>query len=331
MSRPLESRVPVGLPAALAEVGVSLAAVLTAAGLPARLFDATVVRLPVAHYFDLWRAIRAVSGDPSVGLRLVQRVRAELTEPLFLALFCARDLGAAVDAVARYKRMLSPEALAVSRDGAELTLEYVWSPAHGEPPQALVDAELAFLVEVARRATRELGLSPLRLSLRAAALDPGAQHADFFRCPVVLGAAVDAVTFRGDDARRPFHTHNPSMLQALDPYLRAQTPTESPLTRLRAALAEGLRGRRLTVRSVARDLALSSRSLQRMLTEHGTTFRAELDAVRNQHALAYLRGSVYSDAEVAWLLGYEDPNSFYRAFRGWNGITPAEARRRAQA
>lgn len=331
MTRPLESKVPVGLPAALAEVGVSPAAVLTAAGLPARLFDATVVRLPVARYFDLWRAIRAVSGDPSVGLRLVQRVRAELTEPLFLALLCARDLGAAADAVARYKRMLSPEALAVSRDGAELTLEYVWSPEFGEPPQALVDAELGFLVEVARRATRELGLSPLRLSLRATALDPGAQHADFFRCPVVLGAPSDAVTFGRDDAHRPFLTHNPSMLQALDPYLRAQTPTESPLARLRAALAEGLRGRRMTVRSVARDLALSSRSLQRMLTEHGTTFRAELDAVRNQHALAYLRGSVYSDAEVAWLLGYEDPNSFYRAFRGWNGFTPAEARRRAQA
>ena len=30
--------------------------------------------------------------------------------------------------------------------------------------------------------------------------------------------------------------------------------------------------------------------------------------------------------EAAFLVGYEDPNSFYRAFRSWEGKTPAEWR-----
>jgi AraC-like DNA-binding protein len=34
-------------------------------------------------------------------------------------------------------------------------------------------------------------------------------------------------------------------------------------------------------------------------------------------------------AEVASLLGYEDPNSFFRAFREWEGTTPGEWRRSA--
>ncbi|XXZ33163.1 helix-turn-helix domain-containing protein [Sorangium sp. So ce321] len=32
-------------------------------------------------------------------------------------------------------------------------------------------------------------------------------------------------------------------------------------------------------------------------------------------------------AEISFLLGFSEPNSFYRAFRAWTGATPDEARR----
>jgi AraC-like DNA-binding protein len=34
-----------------------------------------------------------------------------------------------------------------------------------------------------------------------------------------------------------------------------------------------------------------------------------------------------SIAEVAFLLGFSEPSSFYRAFRRWTGRTPVEFRR----
>jgi AraC-like DNA-binding protein len=33
-------------------------------------------------------------------------------------------------------------------------------------------------------------------------------------------------------------------------------------------------------------------------------------------------------AEIAFLLGYDEPSSFHRAFHQWSGITPQQARRR---
>jgi AraC-like DNA-binding protein len=36
-----------------------------------------------------------------------------------------------------------------------------------------------------------------------------------------------------------------------------------------------------------------------------------------------------SVVEVAFLLGYESPSSFYRAFKRWTGETPSHFRRRA--
>ncbi|MFR9795108.1 helix-turn-helix domain-containing protein [Streptomyces sp. MS06] len=38
----------------------------------------------------------------------------------------------------------------------------------------------------------------------------------------------------------------------------------------------------------------------------------------------YLRNSTMSVRDIAYLLGYEDPNSFYRAFHSWTGRTPAQ-------
>jgi AraC-like DNA-binding protein len=326
MGKPLEAKIPVGLHEALIELGVSPAAVLVAADLPSRLFELGP-RLPVAQYFALWRGIMQVSADANVGLRLAERVRADHTEPLFLAILSARNLAAAIDIIASYKRMLSPETLASSRVDDELALSFTWSPDFGEPPEALVDAELAFVVEVARRCTREIGLAPRRLSLRRARLSPTSQHADFFRCPVVLGAHADGLVFDAQDAHRPFYSNNPQLLEALAPFLAARTPAPSRIDEVRAVIGERLRGQRPTLGTVARELAMSARSLQRLLGEHDTSFRDLLDDVRSQHARGYLRSTTFSDPEIAYLLGFEDPNSFYRAFRAWNGLTPSQFRR----
>jgi len=73
---------------------------------------------------------------------------------------------------------------------------------------------------------------------------------------------------------------------------------------------------------------MSVRSMQRLLREHGTSFRTMLDEVRHEHARGYLGATSFSDAEIAFLLGFGDPASFYRAFRTWTGMSPGHFRQR---
>ena len=47
---------------------------------------------------------------------------------------------------------------------------------------------------------------------------------------------------------------------------------------------------------------------------------------REELARHYLVNTRYSSAEIAFLLGYNDPNSFIRAFHAWTGQTPEGAR-----
>jgi AraC-like DNA-binding protein len=131
----------------------------------------------------------------------------------------------------------------------------------------------------------------------------------------------------GITSARPFVTFNPQMLGALLPHLRttAGAVAKSPVEQARSAIAERLQGPRPTAQGVARQLTMSSRALK----DSGTTYRQLLDEVRNDHARGYLRSTSFSDSEVAFLVGFEDRNSFYRAFRSWNGMSPRQFRLRA--
>ena len=81
-----------------------------------------------------------------------------------------------------------------------------------------------------------------------------------------------------------------------------------------------------TMTAVAHQLATSPRTLQRQLQLEGTTFQSVLADTREHLARHYLAHGAMTTAEIAYLLAYEDANSFYRAFRTWTGATPDTVR-----
>jgi AraC-like DNA-binding protein len=81
-----------------------------------------------------------------------------------------------------------------------------------------------------------------------------------------------------------------------------------------------------TMNAVARELAVSTRTLQRRLRDESTSFQAVLSETREALARHYLSSAGLTAAEIAFLLGYEDANSFYRAFHSWTGQTPERVR-----
>jgi len=92
---------------------------------------------------------------------------------------------------------------------------------------------------------------------------------------------------------------------------------------LKRALADG----RPTLQHLAQELLQSERTLQRRLAAEGTTFSELLNEARRQVGFHLLAGTSLELKEVAYLLGYEDANSYFRAFRQWEKISPGEWRR----
>jgi len=78
--------------------------------------------------------------------------------------------------------------------------------------------------------------------------------------------------------------------------------------------------------AISEALHMSPRTLQRRLQETGSSFQRVLDEARHSMARYYLSNSVLELNEAAYLLGFEDPNSFGRAFRNWEGMPPSDWR-----
>ena len=120
------------------------------------------------------------------------------------------------------------------------------------------------------------------------------------------------------------------MWRVFEPDLRRRLgeleDTATTAERVQALLLELLPSSAATMELVAERLAMSKRTLQRRLEDEGRTFRALVNDTRERLARHYLTQTRMSGGEIAFLLGFEDPNSFYRAFHEWTGQTPDTVR-----
>ncbi len=314
--------------AKMERLGLSASTVLRRAGLPLQFRLETRVLLKTEELFALWRAIGEVSPNPAIGLQLGAEDKTERFHPMGLAALSCENFGSAVDQMARYKQLTCPEEILQEKDDEEWRIQFRWLLANEVEPSVLIECAFAWVLSIARHGTGT-HISPIRLEF----IQPRAHVKAIerhFGCPVLSGSSHNAIVFHAADALRPFVTRNAELLAMLAPHfeeeLRQENGEEKFVERVRVAIQQKLTGQRPTIDDIADALHISSRTLQRRLQEEGSSFQKVLDTARHQLARHYLNNSVLELNEAAYLLGYEDGNSFVRAFRGWEGVPPARWR-----
>jgi len=318
--------------AILKDLGLSSASVLRRAGLPEDLLAQPAVRLEADTFHRFWLGMEAELGDPVFPLRLCRALKSESFSPPLFAALCSPNFLVAAQRIARYKALVAPMRLTVREAPERVTLEFAWPDATHQPPVSLVLTELLFFVTLARMGSREQ-VCPLR----AETVEPPAAqaaYADF------MGVAIEPgdghrLAFAKADALRPFLTADESLWSTFEPALRTRLAALDAMVslaqRVRAVLHEALPGGLVGMEAVARRLLMSKRTLQRQLEAEGTTYLRLLRETREALARHYLRETQLPATEISFLLGFDEPNSFYRACRGWTGKTPDALRREACA
>jgi len=322
-------RITKGWALRFAQEKIPLPALLRRAGFPATLFEQERIYVTTAEIFALWRAVAEMCPDPGFGLRLGSELRFERSHPVAMAGVCSRSFGDALQRLARYKQLTCPEEIRVQRKQQETSVEFFFLEAKETEPDIMVDVGLSWILNVARRGS-DGEIKPLRLDLMRPTNHRELLEAHF-GCRVRFKADRNALLFHSDDLDRPFVTHNEKLVTLiaaqLDSELGSRNTRKDAVELVKQTLRRSLAGKRPTVQEVAEELGLSVRTLQRRLSESKVSFQGVLEDVRKELAHLYLRQASVEFNEVAFLLGYEDANSFFRAFQDWEGLTPTEWRR----
>ncbi len=314
----------------LVERGISVPAVLRRAGLAPHFMEQERIYATTAQLFALWRAIGEISGDPAIGLDLGAETRFERYDPVQLAAVCSRTFGDALQRAARCKILSCPEEIRLESDGDETTVRFVFLNRTEVEPEVLVDVCLSWVLAIGERGTGGQ-VRPRRVELTRES-GPLERLEGRYGCRIRFHADHNAIVFDSADLERPMDTYHEELLKILgaqlDSELEARRCASRVAEQVRHALKRSLAGSRPSREQVARDLHLSVRTLQRRLSEDGTTFKQVLEDTRRELARDYLGQSSIELNEAAFLLGYEDTNSFFRAFHHWEGTSPGEWRRR---
>jgi len=319
-----------GLSVLLREVGIDGPSVLRRARLATDLLEHESTRLPVPDYFALIEAIEAEADDPALPLRMASAASPELFSPPVFAALCSSNLKAAVTRLATHKRLVAPMSIIWMESRQGLEVSWRWDDPALQPPRILTVFELVFLVQLARIGTRR-PVVPLRVACPHA-MKSSPDFAAYFGVEPVIDVGPKLV-FSADDACRPFVTASESLWRSFQPELaRLREDAEaggSTIDRVRAAIRECLPSGEVSIDAAAQRLRVGRRTLQRRLSEDGVTFRHLVREVREVLAGHYVRATTLPYAEVSFLLGFDEPSSFFRAFREWTGTTPQAVRARA--
>lgn len=316
------------------DAGIQTAPVLRRAQLPGDLFARQNVRLNSTNFFKLWEAIDAESAsiDPDVPtpLRIAKVMTSDWFEPELFAALCSENMRCALERLAKYVKLIAPMVIRVEHTASQtkVTLDFIENTQ--TPPNVFLAFKLVFFVQLARLATRS-NIQPLQVGLP---LKSGHEadlelYKTFFGVPVSC-TPLTTLVFTHADVEKPFLTENHKMWLFFEPSLRQRLAdldrSAAIVDRVRSILIEALPAGDVSMQSISRKLAVSTRTLQRKLQDEGTSFQQTLDSLRNSLAHHYLRNTEMSSPEISFLLGFEDANSFTRAFQGWTGKTPQTVR-----
>jgi AraC-like DNA-binding protein len=314
----------------LVEGGFDAAEVCRLAGMDPAVLARPNDRIGGTTAHRLWQVAEELTGDPLIGLHVAERYRTGAISILGYVLLNCASAREALDRLCQYAALMNDGLIVDGVEAGDRVMVRL-QPVKGvdnfvqHDGRHVMETMAAGIVLTLRRMTGAPFI-PLLVAFRHQAAGPVAEYHRIFGTVVRFGQAEDRVVFTRREMETRILAADPILLAVFEGHAREQLAALDRLEgtggRVARLIAAHLTGAAPSVDKVAASLAMSSRQLQRILREEGTTFQSLLDDVRRERALAQLRLPGATIAEVALLLGFSETSAFTRAFRRWTGLTP---------
>lgn len=309
-------------------VGIVVTEVLKMSDLPEDLFSHQMPSLTAAEYIRFMEALKELSRDDFTPITIGTIGNLETFSPPIFAAYCSKNALTCMKRLSTYKKLIGPLVFRVNENKEDITLEMTFENEENQLPEFLVAIEMVFLVQLMRNATKTHIIPKEVMTNHKLDND---NYEKYFGVMPKIGQR-NILTISKKDALRPFISQNDVMWEYFEPELRRRLSEldvdETYSARVRSALIELLPAGEGSIDNVSSKLGCSKRTLQRKLKDEDTTFQKQLNHTRELLAIHYLKNSNMQSDDIAYLLGYQDLNSFVRAFHIWTGMTISEYKKK---
>ena len=282
------------------------------------------------YYAFFERSAAADGRGTTLPLRVGAAMRCDEYGAFGLAWKSATDLRGSFERAERYARVLT----SVSTYEIEPTDEGAFLHLHRDGERRLGmrlsnEATIASIVSISREVSSG-EFRPLAVFFKHPAPESVAEHEGHFGCPVHFASDRDALLVSDATLKTPNTVGDAGLAKFFETHLEAELAKleddASLERRVRIRISRSLSEGIPPISDVAGHLGMSGRTLQRRLSERGSSFQTLLDEARRRLAERLLRETEYSLAEVAFMTGFAEQSSFTRAFKRWAGRTPRSYR-----
>lgn len=320
-----------GIASVLTGEGLNVRALLAAAAIDPAALDDPVARVQTEKISRLWEFAVEQSGNPAIGLAQHLVVRPASFDVVGYTMMSCANLLAAFERLIRYLLILSDAlmmTLSEERGGYRVTFELFGGnrPVPRQRVEFILVSVIGFCHWIGGRE-----FHPLSVELPYPTPADPAPYREAFGCRVSFDATSTSMLFDHADLTVPLPTSNPVLAELHDrfagEYLRRFDHSQTSY-RAREVILRWLPDGEPRRNQVASELRMSERTLQRRLEAEATSFVELLDNTRRELAEQYLSRLHLSLAQAAYLLGFADQSSFFRACRRWFDLSPGQYRSR---
>ena len=171
-------------------------------------------------------------------------------------------------------------------------------------------------------------LNPSKVTFTHSKPDCAGEYFSYFKSNILFDASCDSISFPIEMVDKALPAGNQQLAklndQVMIQYLNELNKKghNGLEEQIKAIIVKKLPSGIVTGQMVAEDLTMSYRSLQRKLTESGTSFKVLFEQSRHTLAEKYVSEGKLNMTEITFMLGFSELSSFSRAYKRWTGHSP---------
>jgi len=303
-------------------------------GLSPELIDTIDGQISWEQFSGALRESRNEINEPGLGLYLGSQLTITTHGLLGLAAMSSPTLGDAARLACQYVATRTPlVSLRLEKKGMQVSLTIDELYALGDIRATFLETlTVTLLAVIDFVAGGQARVSQVNFAFQTP--EYSSLYEAFFPCPVRFNQEQNQIILPAADLNIPSRLADIQVqrqaAQQCEQQLKQWQERQKLSGQIRMMLGRA-KGRFPGFEQVADELSLSPRTLRRRLAEEGTSYQELLEIWRQEMAHQYLRTTNLSVQQISYLLGYNDPANFGRAFRKRNeGISPLRFRQQGQ-